>query len=158
MLPPEARERTFIILGTSHYGEPEKFGLTRKPFETPLGRASVDVSIVDRLAARAASGVNVEDYCHAVEHSIEFQVLFLQWLYAPAIRIVPILCGSFVQSIYGHGMPEDNDGVARVLGELGEIAASESERMAWVLGVDMAHVGRRYGDRITARMTDISPK
>jgi AmmeMemoRadiSam system protein B len=154
MLPRRARERTFIILGTSHYGEPEKFGLTRKPFETPLGRTQIDLTMIDRLASRAASGVTVEDYCHSVEHSIEFQVLFLQWLYGPDIRIVPILCGAFVQSIYGRGMPEDDEGVARVLGELGEIAAAESERVAWVLGVDMAHIGRRYGDRVSARANE----
>ena len=154
MLPRDARDRTFIILGTSHYGEPEKFGLTRKPFETPLGRTQVDTPLIDRLISRAACGVTVEDYCHSVEHSIEFQVLFLQWLYGPDIRIVPILCGSFVQSIYGRGMPEANDGVARVLGELGEIAATEQQRIAWVLGVDMAHIGRRYGDKITARAND----
>jgi AmmeMemoRadiSam system protein B len=154
MLPRRARERTFIILGTSHYGEPEKFGLTRKPFETPLGRTQIDLPMIDRLASRAASGVTVEDYCHSVEHSIEFQVLFLQWLYGPDIRIVPILCGAFVQSIYGRGMPEDDEGVARVLGELGEIAAAESERVAWVLGVDMAHIGRRYGDRVSARANE----
>ena len=151
MLPRDAGERTFIILGTSHYGEPEKFGLTRKPFETPLGRTLVNTQLINRLASRAASGVTIEDYCHSVEHSIEFQVLFLQWLYGPEIKIVPILCGSFAQSIYRTGMPEQDEGVARVFGELGEIAASDGDRIVWVLGVDMAHIGQRYGDRITAR-------
>src|SRR5262245_34946751 len=28
-------DRTYVVLGTSHYGAPEKFGLTRKPFVTP---------------------------------------------------------------------------------------------------------------------------
>ena len=39
---PEHRDRTFVILATSHYGEPEKFGLTRKNFRTPLGEAPTD--------------------------------------------------------------------------------------------------------------------
>ena len=30
-LGPQLRDRTFVILGTSHYGAPDKFGLTRKP-------------------------------------------------------------------------------------------------------------------------------
>ena len=34
---PRTPRRTFVILGTSHYGEPERFGLTRKPFLTPCG-------------------------------------------------------------------------------------------------------------------------
>ena len=34
----EAENRTFVILGTSHYGAPERFGLTRKQFTTPLAK------------------------------------------------------------------------------------------------------------------------
>ena len=37
----------------------------------------------------------MEDYCHAVEHSIEFQVVFLQHLFGASVRILPILCGSY---------------------------------------------------------------
>ena len=62
---------------------------------------------MDELAAPRRSAVRMEDYCHAVEHSIEFQVLFLQYLYGPNIRILPILCGSFARSIYRGGKPED---------------------------------------------------
>ena len=38
--------------------------------------------------------MTLEDYCHAVEHSIEFQVVFLQHLYGPRVRILPVLCGA----------------------------------------------------------------
>jgi hypothetical protein len=41
--------------------------------------------------------------------------------------------------------------VARFLGVLQEIAAREGRRLLWVLGVDMAHMGRRYGDPFAAR-------
>jgi hypothetical protein len=143
------RDRTFVILGTSHYGEPNRFGLTHKPFSTPLGEAQTDGALVDALVQRAGDGVKVEDYCHAVEHSIEFQVLFLQRLYGPRVRILPILCGPL-----GNGArdarPERHAPVARFLGALGELAARERPRLFWVLGVDMAHVGRRYGDRYAA--------
>jgi AmmeMemoRadiSam system protein B len=91
-----------------------------------------------------------EDYCHAVEHSIEFQVLFLQHVLGPEIRILPILCGSYARSLQQGGKPEEDDGVARFLGALGEIAAREGSRLMWVLGIDMAHMGRRYGDAFEA--------
>ena len=29
-LTPDLRDRTFVVLGTSHYGQPGKFGLTRQ--------------------------------------------------------------------------------------------------------------------------------
>ena len=52
-------------------------------------------AVVDRLAAAAGGRGDLEDYCHAVEHSIEFQVVFLQHRYGPGVRIVPVLCGPF---------------------------------------------------------------
>jgi AmmeMemoRadiSam system protein B len=143
-LLPERRDTTFVILGTSHYGEPDRFGLTRKPFETPYGRTRIDYDLVNELADEPAA--KMEDYCHAVEHSIEFQALFLQHLYGPEVRILPVLCGSFVEAIQGHGLPEKNEHVKRFLGRLGEISAREGDRLTWVLGVDMAHMGARYGD------------
>jgi MEMO1 family protein len=150
-LTPQYRDRTFVVLGTSHYGEPDCFGLTRKPFVTPFGEAITDTDLVDRLAREAPEGVRMEDYCHAVEHSIEFQVLFLQYIYGPNVRVLPILCGPFARSIYGGGKPEDNEHVRRFLGSLGDIAEREANRLFWVLGIDMAHMGRRYGDELTAR-------
>ena len=147
-LPPEYKDRTFVVLGTSHYGQPEKFGLTRKPFETPFGVTGTDVALVEELNREAPGAVVMEDYCHAVEHSIEFQVIFLQHLYGPSVRIVPILCGSYAHSLYEGGSPEDDPGVARFLEVLGGVAAREGKRLFWVLGIDMAHQGPRYGDEV----------
>lgn len=153
-LPPDLANgnRTFVVLGTSHYGTPNRFGITRKGFRTPLGLTQTDPAAVDWLLAQAPDSVLLEDYCHAVEHSIEFQVLFLQRIYGPDIKILPILCGSFVDAIYGENpvLPEADDDVNRFFGALGDWAARESVPPAWVLGVDMAHMGARYGDRFSA--------
>ncbi|HEY6989995.1 MAG TPA: AmmeMemoRadiSam system protein B [Bryobacteraceae bacterium] len=151
-LPPaeDAAETTFLILGTSHYGAPDRFGLTQKNFITPYGEAQTNIQLVNELAQGAPGAVLMEDYCHAVEHSIEFQVVFLQHLYGPRVRILPILCGPFVKSIYEGRAPEQQEGVARFLDTLGNLAAREGRRLFWVLGVDMAHMGRRYNDPIRA--------
>jgi AmmeMemoRadiSam system protein B len=144
-------ERTFVILGTSHYGEPDRFGLTRKPFATPFGAAETDTALVDRLARAAGDAARVEDYCHAVEHSVEFQVVFLQHVFGPRIRILPILCGAFVEGPIAGKPPEASETVERFLGALGDLVACEGKKLFFVLGVDMAHVGRRYGDGARAR-------
>jgi AmmeMemoRadiSam system protein B len=144
------RDKTFLVLGTSHYGQPEKFGLTRKNYRTPWGDARTDLGIVDELMAKAPNVVVAEDYCHAVEHSIEFQVLFLQYLFGPDVKVVPVLCGSFARSLYEGGKPEEDEGVRRFFDVLGEIGAREKSRLFWVLGIDMAHMGRRYGDEFEA--------
>lgn len=150
-LLPSYQDRTFVVLGTSHYGEPDRFGLTRKPFVTPFGETITDVNLVNELERGAPDAVRMEDYCHAIEHSIEFQVLFLQYLYGPNIRILPILCGSFARSIYQGGRPEANEHVQRFFDTLGNISGREGNKLLWVLGVDMAHMGRRYGDELVAR-------
>jgi hypothetical protein len=153
-LAPRLRDRTFVILGTSHYGAPDRFGLTRKPYLTPFGAARTDTALVDELERVAPEAIGMEDYCHSVEHSIEFQVVFLQSLFGPDISVLPILCGSYFRSIYEGGMPEDDEHVRRFLGSLGEIAAREEDRLCWVLGVDMAHMGARYGDQFEAHANE----
>ncbi|HEY1986439.1 MAG TPA: AmmeMemoRadiSam system protein B [Terracidiphilus sp.] len=148
-LTPDLHDRTFVVLGTSHYGQPDKFGLTRKAFQTPFGTTTTNERLVNQLVLEPA--VLMEDYCHAVEHSIEFQVVFLQSIYGPDVRILPILCGSFGRHVGEGAYPEDDEDVRRFLGALGEIAAREKDQLVWILGVDMAHMGARYGDAFAAR-------
>jgi AmmeMemoRadiSam system protein B len=150
LLRPEHKDRTFVILATSHFGEPEKFGLTRKTFRTPLGDAPADTALVDWLAARGGKGVEMEDYCHSFEHTVELQVIFLQHVLGPGVKILPILVGPFVRSIYEGGDPEDDDGVKAFFEALGELREREGDRLFWVMGVDMAHMGARYHDRLAA--------
>jgi hypothetical protein len=149
-LTPGLKDRTFVILATSHYGAPEHFGLTRKPFVTPLGETPTDTALVDRLAAAAGPAVLMEDYCHSFEHTVELQVVFLQHIYGPHIRILPILCGQYAHSLYRGGVPEADEGVHRFLESLGEMAAREADRLFWILGIDMAHMGARYQDDFPA--------
>lgn len=161
LLRPEHRDRTFVILATSHYGEPETFGLTRKTFVTPLGQTACDTGLVDWLEARGGEAVVMEDYCHSFEHTVEFQVVFLQHALGPDARILPILCGPFAHSILAGGQPEDDDRVKRFLESLGELRDREGDRLFWILGVDMAHMGARYGDPFSAsagegRMTKVA--
>lgn len=162
-IPAAAKDKVFVILGTSHSGELDRFGLTRKPFRTPFGDAITETSLVDRLTGRATEAIDMEDYCHASEHSIEFQVVFLQHLFGAGIRILPILVGSLGRSIYEGGKPEDTPAVAGFLDALGELSETEGDRLFWVLGVDLAHVGRRYGDPFAAianegRMNEVAER
>ncbi len=152
---PEHAAKTFIILGTSHYGESQRFGLTRKPYQTPLGPVETDTAFVDELARRAGDSVQMEDFCHASEHSIEFQSVFLQGRLGPhlpegeRLRAVPILCGGLAESLYNGRAPETEDRARRFFEALGELAQQRDD-VIWVLGVDMAHIGRRYGDSFDA--------
>jgi AmmeMemoRadiSam system protein B len=149
-LRPEHAGRTFVILATSHYGEPESFGLTRKNYVTPLGESRTDQRLVNRLAERGGAGVRMEDFCHSFEHTVELQVIFLQHVLGPEVKILPILCGSFARSLYQGGNPEDDDKVKAFFEALGELREQEGDNLFWVLGVDMAHMGARYQDQFSA--------
>lgn len=151
LLGGEHRDRTFVVLATSHYGAPERFGLTRKPFRTPLGEVAADMALVDWLAARAPESIEMEDFCHSFEHTVELQLIFLQHALGPGARILPILCGPFARSIHRGGKPEDNGKVKAFFEALGELREREGDRLFWILGVDMAHMGSRYQDAFAAR-------
>lgn len=151
MLRPEDRDRTFVILATSHYGHPQKFGLTRKNFLTPLGESPTDVRLVDWIEARAPGAIEMEDYCHSFEHTVELELIFLQHALGPRTRILPILCGAFAKSLFEGGKPEDDESVQRFFDALAELREREGSRLFWILGVDMAHMGARYQDPFQAR-------
>jgi len=147
---PALAQRTFMVLGTSHWGAPDKYGLTRKSFVTPLGTLRVDTELVGWLEARGGPAVSREDYCHTIEHSIEFQGVFLQYVLQPDLKIVPILCGPLVES-GPRGEAAENAGAREhFLQALGELAEEHGERLFWVLGIDLAHRGRRYGEAVSA--------
>jgi AmmeMemoRadiSam system protein B len=145
-----AADKTFVILGTSHYGEMDRLGTTRKDFETPVGRAPVNRQLLAELQEAGGAGVLEEDYFFSIEHSVEFQVVFLQYLYGPNVRILPLLCGSYARSIYMGGAPEQSDDVRRYLDALRTLETRHGDALVWVLGVDMAHIGKRYDDDMPA--------
>ncbi len=151
-------DRTFVILGTSHMGAPEKFGVTAKPYQTHFGTSEVDREILDKLVRRSPSCVIEEDYCHAMEHSIEFQVMFLQYVMKHPVKILPILCGPFADSLTQGRAPE-----SPFFDALGDLASEYGDRLFWVLGIDMAHRGVRYGQNFEAtadegRMVEVSTR
>jgi hypothetical protein len=169
---PSLAERTFLVLGTSHWGAPGKFGLTHKPFVTPLGTLRVDDEMVSWLERRAAEAVTSEDYCFAIEHSIEFQCVFLQYALGPELKIVPILCGPLGESPPAESVDQmvnaapgeagtadpmvrarpagSEQGTESFLGALAELAEKHKDRLFWVLGIDLTHLGRRYGSPFIA--------
>jgi AmmeMemoRadiSam system protein B len=138
----------FVIFGTCHAGMADAFALTRKDYDTPLGPAPVDRDFVESLAARSGQDCFASELAHRAEHSIEFQAVFLRYLFAGRrdVTVVPVLT-SFVHEALLHGKrPEDDRRVARFLAALHDTVAACGRRVAFVAGADLAHVGPRFGD------------
>lgn len=149
----ELYERTpaslFVIIGTSHYSR-HRFTVTRKHFETPLGLAPTDQAYVDRLAKHYGDGLfDDELMAHLPEHSIELEVVFLQYLYAGkrAIRIVPLVVGSFHDCIYTQQQPAARPDISRMVDALRAVEAETDEPICYVISGDLAHIGPDFGDR-----------
>jgi AmmeMemoRadiSam system protein B len=103
---------------------------------------------VDALAARAGQDCFGCELAHRGEHSIEFQAVFLRYLYATRrdFTIVPILA-SFAHEALARGRgPEDDPRVPRFLDALGETMAASGRRAVVIAGADLAHMGPRFGD------------
>lgn len=147
----------YIILGTSHCGGRTPFILTLKDFATPFGLVETDKDFVQRLQAQCVEDCFLDEYLHRGEHSVEFQVVFLKHLARQRaaktgeperpFKIVPILVSSFHSMMASQTLPEENPAVGGFLRALREMIEKETRRICFIAGVDLAHVGRQFGDR-----------
>jgi AmmeMemoRadiSam system protein B len=138
----------FVILGVAHQLCTHRFVLTRKDFDTPLGLARTDRSYVDRIAALAGDHLFDDELAHRAEHSIEFQVIFLQYLLGGRrdFSIVPILVGSFHDLMDDGIDPIERDDVRRFVDALRGAESGCGGNVAYIGGIDLGHVGREFGD------------
>ncbi len=137
--PPEL----VVILGTCHVPMEGPFALTDKDFLTPFGVVSTDREAVRALRERLPFDPLGESILHRREHTIEFQLLFLQLLWDSAFKILPILCRSFTRYLKGESPEEDGDFSAfiRALRE-----TFQGYRALLVMSADLAHIGPQFGD------------
>jgi AmmeMemoRadiSam system protein B len=148
----ELCERTpaslFVIVATSHYSA-NRFTLTRKDFQTPFGVVPTDQEYIDRLVAHYGDGLfDDELLAHMPEHSVELEVVLLQYLYEGRrpIRIVPLVVGSFADCIETGGEPTEWGDVARMVEALRAVEKEFSEPICYVISGDLAHIGPKFGD------------
>lgn len=81
----------FVIVGPNHRGLGAHVAVgARGYWETPLGRSQVDEVVAQEIIAN--SGLAEQDeWSHLLEHSVEVQLPFLQYLYGERFRFVPII-------------------------------------------------------------------
>jgi len=145
----KSSSRCFIIFGTAHAPIKQPFCLTRKDFATPLGKLCADRDLIDAIQSRCPDDLFADEGAHRSEHSIEFQCLFLRYLYPDPIplRIVPILSGSLQQAIQKGISPMEIKPVRRFIEALRESVSLLKEEVCYVASADLAHMGHQFGDR-----------
>ena len=139
----------YVVLGTCHAGMPDPFAVTLKPYDTPLGAVPVDREFYDGLARRAGQDLLASEPAHRTEHSIEFQAVMLQHVVGRRrpFAILPVLASYLHESLWSGGAPDADPRIRRFVDALRETMAASGRRVCLVAGVDLAHVGPRFGDR-----------
>ncbi|HEV3145387.1 MAG TPA: AmmeMemoRadiSam system protein B [Gemmataceae bacterium] len=137
----------FVVIGTSHYS-PQRYTLTRKHFHTPLGLVETDQDYIDRLENYYGDGLFNDPIAHFPEHSIELEVVFLQYLYENRrpFRIVPLVVGSFRDCVEEGTEPGQQSDIQQMIQALRQAEAETKERICYIISGDLAHIGPKFGD------------
>jgi AmmeMemoRadiSam system protein B len=143
--PPDC----FIILGISHAPMEHPFCLTRKDFETPLGSLRTHQGLIDAVQSRCSCDLFKDELNHRSEHSIEFQTVFLRYLYPdPApLKIIPVLCGSFDPAMEQEISPMELKPIQEFIESLRESVSASNENVCYLASADLSHMGLQFGDR-----------
>ncbi len=140
-----------LLLGTGHSLQESCFSLTTKDFITPLGRVKTDREEVERLKETCPPGIIAPyDIAHKNEHSLEFQILFLQHLFGEDFMLMPVLCGSFHKVLHQVSKPREIPGMSAFLSGLQLFLENNENSVLIVAGVDFSHIGPKFGHRGTA--------
>ena len=151
----ESQATTFIILGICHTETRRRFVLTGKDFETPLGKAETDGDLLECLTEKCTHDFYLDEFAHRNEHSIEFQVLFLQYIFRGVreFRILPVLCSSLHSIINAEGSPlkspMSDPEVREFIEALKTVCSEKREQTCLIGGVDLSHIGQRFGHSLT---------
>ncbi|MDO8682234.1 MAG: AmmeMemoRadiSam system protein B, partial [Armatimonadota bacterium] len=89
-LAEDGRPDVAIILGPNHRGLGAPASIMEQgSWETPLGEISIDENIAASLL-NACPYIQTDSFAHRLEHSLEVQVPFLQYVFGNKIKIVPV--------------------------------------------------------------------
>ncbi len=140
-----------VILGINHHVQEGLYCISEKNYITPFGEIKTNKEFTRKLRKRVPEGTFApDDFGHMTEHSIEFQTIFLHHYLTGPFTIVPILCGG-VHEFIQHSTNMLTDGrFLEMVSAMKELLDEGKERILLVAGVDLSHVGQKFGDQATA--------
>ncbi len=133
-----------IVLGVGHSLSDGIFCVTEKDFDTPFGVVTNHKEATKKLKNCSNDVLSRTDFEHKFEHSIEFQLIFLKYLLKD-FKIIPILCGSLLYLLPKYSRSEFSSRAREFLETLREIIMDPKENTLVVAGVDMCHIGPKFG-------------
>jgi len=144
----ESPPHTVLLLGTAHYGETGPYILTTKGFETPLGQSQIDEDFCNILSEECSLDLNEGELNHIAEHSIEFQVLYLQHIFGSnGPKIVPLLCTSILELVNPGESPCSLPFIQEFFCAANKAINACKGPVLVIAGADMCHVGASFDRR-----------
>ena len=133
-VPTSWEPELVLILGVSHYVHETPFSVCPLDFKTPFGIARVDKEAFKKVQDSFDYDLTQDIFSYRMEHSIEFQVVFVQHLF-PKAKILP--------AIVSHG---DESLLSEVSYKLLRALEPYIDNLLVISSVDMSHVGKKFGD------------
>jgi len=88
-----------VMIGPNHHGIGAPISVYPEGvWRTPLGEVEVDAEVAENVAEAAKGLIELDREAHLLEHSLEVQLPFLQYIYGKKFRILPITMLS--QNVY----------------------------------------------------------
>ena len=139
----------YVLVGTCHSGLESGIAFTDKDFETPFGRIPVNRPILDAIRHETGDTFFTEDIRHLKEHSLEFQLPFLQHALGEGrnISIVPILCAFPPETLTGGDFQDLFHHIDRFLTVTKQAIQASGQSVCVIASANLAHIGIRYGDK-----------
>jgi AmmeMemoRadiSam system protein B len=140
-----------IIFGINHQGREGLFSVTEKDYLTPLGRMETDREFISALKSGLPEGtIAAYDFDHMMEHSIEFQTVFLAHYLGNGAKIVPVLCGGLHEFLASGSDPFRDSRFLAFRDATDRIIRERGRKVLFVSGVDFSHVGPKFGHSVPA--------
>jgi AmmeMemoRadiSam system protein B len=147
---------TFVIIGTSHHPVKNYIALCDKIFKTPLGDLKPDSDLINRIAKKCKFDVFADEFRHRDEHSIEFQTIFLKYLFPyKDIKIIPILVGHF-EDLHTNGIDLNKDeNLTNFIDSFNNTLIESNCKPMYITGADFSHIGPYFGDPAPPTLIDM---
>lgn len=138
----------YVILGTGHSGLSNLYSTLPKDFETPLGTVKYDACFIELLQANYPPIGNSEVLPHKMEHVIEFQLVFLKYLYQQKrnFTFVPILCSFSYHMLTDPRFDREREIAQNFSAALKKTISTYGKKVCLIASVDFSHIGQQYGD------------
>ena len=142
-----------IVLGINHQMQDGLYSVSEKNYVTPFGIIPTDTSFIAELKEGLPRGtLATNDFGHKIEHSIEFQTIFLHHYLGESLTMVPILCGSIHEFLGDKKNILEDERFLAIIERMGDLIGKRDGNILIVSGVDFSHVGPKFGHETPAEL------